>query len=60
MHQSGDGRFKRGGEAQRLPSLRQQRDDAADRGQESHVEHAVGFVEDQDLDVPQIGEAAVG
>ena len=37
--------------------LRQQRDDAANVGQEAHVEHAVGFVEHEDLDVPEIDGA---
>ena len=44
-------------EQQVLPALRQQRDDAANVGQEAHVEHAVGFVEHEDLDVPQIESA---
>ena len=44
-------------EQQVLPALRQQRDDAADVGQEAHVEHAIGFVEHEDLDVPQIDSA---
>ena len=48
---------ERGREQQVLALLRQQRDDAADVGQETHVEHAVGFVEHEDLDVPQIDVA---
>ena len=31
--------------------LRQQVDDAPDVGQEAHVEHPVGLVEDEDLDL---------
>ena len=33
--------------------------DAADGGKESHVEHAVGFIEHEHLDVTQVGELAV-
>ena len=32
-------------------SLRQHRDDLADVVDEAHVEHAVGFVEDEDFDL---------
>ena len=39
----------RRGEEQRLARLRRRRDDAADRRQEAHVEHAIGFVEHQHL-----------
>ena len=43
-------------EEQILPAHRsgQQRHDALDVGNEAHVEHAVGFVEDEDLDLAQI------
>ena len=41
-------------EQQVLPLLRQQREDALDVADEAHVEHAVGFVEHEDLDVRQI------
>jgi hypothetical protein len=34
--------------------LGQQADDAADVVDEAHVEHAVGFVQHQDLDVAQV------
>jgi hypothetical protein len=40
-----------GGEQQRLALLRQFRDDRADVMDEAHVEHAVGFVEDEHLDL---------
>ena len=40
-----------GGEQQRLALLRQLRDDRADVVDEAHVEHAVGFVEHQHLDL---------
>ena len=38
-----------GGEEQRLPRERHQLADALDVGDETHVEHAVGFVDDQQL-----------
>ena len=60
MHESGDGLLESGREAQRLTVLRQHRKNPADGREESHVEHAVGFVEDEHLDVAQVGEAAVG
>ena len=37
-----------------LAALRQQLDDALDVGQEAHVEHPVGLVEDEDLDLAQV------
>ena len=43
-----------GGEQQVLPRLRQQREDAADVVDEAHVEHAVGLVQDEDLDLAQV------
>ncbi len=45
---------ERGREEQRLALLRKQRDDPLDVGDEAHVEHAVGFVEDQDLDLAEV------
>jgi hypothetical protein len=48
-----------GREEQRLAKLRQQADDALDVGDEAHVEHAVGFVDHQDLDVVQQDAAAL-
>ena len=41
------------GEEQRLPGERHQLADAFDVGDETHVEHAVGFVDDQKLDVAE-------
>ena len=41
-------------EEQVLALRRQQREDAADVGDEAHVEHAIGLVEHQDLDAPQV------
>ena len=48
-----------GREEQGLADLRQQRDDALDIGNEAHIEHAVGFVDHQDLDVVQQDAAAI-
>ena len=39
--------------------MRQVADDAADRPEEAEVEHLVDFVEDEELDVAQIGDARV-
>jgi hypothetical protein len=44
-----DFRRHRGGEEQRLARERRQFEDAFDVGDEAHVEHAVGFVDDHDL-----------
>ena len=56
-----------GREEQRLPARRQQLADALDVRDEAHVEHAVGFVDDQDLDAgeqdlaaPEVIEQAAG
>ena len=46
-------------EEQRLARCRQQRDDPLDIGDEPHVEHAVGFVDHQDLDIVQQDLAAL-
>jgi len=48
--QRDDRRRQRRREQQRLALLRQALEDAADGGQEAHVEHPVGLVEHQDLD----------
>ena len=45
--------LERRGEEERLAVQRGLLDDAVDRGLEAHVEHAVGLVEDQHLDVAQ-------
>ena len=50
---------ERRGEQQRLAFLRQRADDLADGRQKSHVQHAVGFVEDQILQLGKIGVAAL-
>ena len=36
--------------------LREQLDDPLDVGQEAHVEHPVGLVEDEDLDLAEVGD----
>ncbi len=48
-----------GREEQSLPLLRQFRHDAPDRVDEAHVEHLVGFVEHEDLDLVEAQRAAV-
>ena len=48
-----DLRRHRGGEEQRLPGEGQELHDPLDVGDEAHVEHAVGLVDDEDLDAGQ-------
>ena len=43
-------------EHQVLATLRQQLDDPLDVGQEAHVEHPVRLVEDEDLDLAEVGD----
>ena len=52
------GRGHGGGEEQGLAAAREQADDAFDIGDEAHVEHAVGFVDDEQLGVRQQDAAA--
>ncbi|MNM92583.1 hypothetical protein D3C81_1049210 [compost metagenome] len=55
-----DAFLERGREQQRLTVLaRQLGQDAVDRRQEAHVEHAVGFVQHQDLDARQVDAATL-
>src|SRR3546814_2571280 len=54
-----DPRLERGREQQRLALLRHPVDDALDRRQEAHVEHALGFVEHQHFDRVELGAAAL-
>jgi hypothetical protein len=42
-------------EEQRLAHRRHGRDDAADVGPEAHVHHAIGFVENEQLDAAEVG-----
>ena len=54
-----DFRRHRRREEQRLPGEGQELADALDVGDEAHVEHAVGFVDDQHLDAGQQQLAAL-
>ena len=56
--QLADGALERRGEEQGLPLGRGLADDPVHRGLESHVEHAVGLVEDEDADVLQRDDTA--
>ena len=47
------------GQHHRLPPHRQLRDDVLDVGDEAHVEHAVGFVDDEDFHADQQQRTAV-
>ena len=47
-------------EEQGLAARRHEVDDPADVADEAHVEHAIGLVEDEDLDVRQVDRALVG
>ena len=49
----------RGGEEHRLPRGWELRDDALDVGEESHVEHFVGLVEDEDAHARQVERASL-
>nr|WP_246430398.1 hypothetical protein [Streptomyces rectiverticillatus] len=51
--------LQRGGEQQALAAGRHQVEDLGDLGQEAHVGHLVGLVEDGDLDLVERGGAAV-
>ena len=53
------GRHRRG-EEQGLPGERDQLADALDVGNEAHVQHAVGFVDDQQFDAGEQQAAALG
>ena len=59
LYQVDDRRFQGGGEEQGLALFREDRDDAANGWKEAHVQHAVGFVEDQDLEGVEVEEASV-
>ena len=48
---------ERGAEEQALALGRQQREDAPDVGDEAHVQHAIGLVEDEDLDAAEVDGA---
>src|SRR5947207_10898293 len=58
MHQAGDGLLQGCGEAQSLEAYWQDFQNPFDGRQESHVQHAVSFVEHQHFDMPKIGQPA--
>ena len=58
FHQVLHGSFDGGRIEQRLPAGGSGGHDALDGGQEAHVEHAVGFVQHQDLDAGQVDQLA--
>ena len=58
LRESQDRRRHRGREQQRLPCRRAAAKDAFDVGAETDVEHAVGFVEDDEADVVEADGAA--
>ena len=53
-----DRAFDGGGEEQRLALGGRGRHDPFDGGQEAHIQHAVGFVQDQHADAAQVDELA--
>src|SRR5438445_709823 len=58
VHQPGDGLLKRGGKTESLPLRWERRNNASDRGQKSHVQHTIGFIEHEYFDLIQVGEPA--
>src|ERR1700680_1690526 len=58
LHKMHDGSFKRCRKAQRLALLGKYRCDSANRREESHVQHAVGLIEDEHMQSAKIEEAA--
>jgi len=58
-HELRHGAFHRGGEAQSLALARQYANNAANGREETHVQHAIGFVEDECLHAAQRDEPAV-
>src|SRR5713226_363719 len=59
LHDSCHIAFHGCGEAHRLPLFREDRDNALDRWQETHVQHAVGFIEDEDTQRVKMKKSAV-
>jgi len=59
MHEAGHGLLHGRRVAEGLALLGQGGHDAPDGRQKAHVEHAVGFVEHEQLDVAQVGQAAI-
>jgi hypothetical protein len=58
FHQVLDRRLNGGGKQQRLAIGRHGRHDFRDGGKKAHVEHAVGFIQNQRADVAEIDEVA--
>ena len=58
LHQVLDRALDGGGKEQRLAIGRGGRDDFLDGGQEAHVEHAVGLIQNQNPDIAQIDQVA--
>ena len=58
LHEMRDGSFERRGKAHRLPVFRQDRCDSANRRKKSHIEHAIGFVENQNAQIAKMHELA--
>ena len=50
-------RRKGGGEEESLAGFGESIDDAADLGEEAHIEHAIDFIEDEVLDIVEFGGA---
>ena len=59
LHEMRYGSFHRRGETHRLPLFRQNRRDPANRRKESHVQHAIGFVEHQRLQCCELDEPPI-
>src|SRR5205085_9073595 len=55
----GDRSLQRCGKTHGLPFLRQRRDDPPDGLNKAHVQHAVGFVKHQDLQLVEVNQTAV-
>jgi len=58
-HELRHGAFHRCGEAESLALARQDADDAPNGREEAHVQHAIGFIEDEGFDAAQRDEPAV-
>ena len=58
VHQVLDGAFDGGREEHGLAAGGHGRHDALDGGQKAHVEHAVGFIENQDADAAEVDQRA--
>src|SRR5882672_9217482 len=59
LYKVGHRAFHRRGKAHGLPFFRQDRGDTSNRGKESHVQHAIRFVEHQYLQLAKMNQPAV-